>query len=241
LRADFDLILQLRLQVKLDCFKEVAAVVRSFRNLSILLLLALGLLGCRPSVKEVSANVKSSMQQTFDSDPQFRGLHLIVSTVTLVRDHDNSFQGMATVISARQSHDISITVTADGTNTIWKSEPGALLPLMLDSLQNENPYSLPSNSGEESSTDRALRLIKRDYRLKTDQPEESQHGVWTTSVKTEGNPNFVEINVNYSVSESGMNCRWIVSFPLSAPSTYSEIPVDGCAKEQFFEVPVSPR
>jgi len=83
-------------------------------------------------------------------------------------------------------------------------------------------------------------LVKRDYQLKAGQSEEYQHGVWSTSTKTDGNPNFTEMNVDYSVPEHGIDCRWIIMFPLSAPSTYTEIAVDGCAKDLFSEVPMNP-
>ena len=227
-------------------------MVSSTTRLSILLLLALIISGCRASVDEISAQVKSSMQESFDSDPKFSNMHLVVTTVVLVRSHDNVYEGMATVISARQSHDVPITVTADGSNTIWKTQPGALISLMPDDSPHANPYrpgepsgwyptTPPSEpAGDESPSDMALRLVKRDYQLKANQSEVWQHGVWSTSRKTDGDSNFIEFNVDYSVPERGMSCRWIILFPLSAPRSYNEVPVAGCAKELFSEVPMSP-
>ena len=116
-------------------------MVKSARYLPVPLLLAFGLLGCRPSVKDVCASVRTSMQQTFNSDPRFGQLHLMVVDVTLIRDHDNSYKGIATVMSLGRSQDIPITVTSDGTNSIWEAEPGAFAPFMLDESNNTNVYS----------------------------------------------------------------------------------------------------
>jgi len=67
------------------------------------------------------------MQQTFDSDPQFKEWHLAVIRVQALKQVGNRYQGIATVVHEGTSHDIPVEITAEGSNVMWKTEPGALM------------------------------------------------------------------------------------------------------------------
>jgi hypothetical protein len=218
-------------------------------RLSVSLTMVLALVGCKPSADEISAQVKSSMQESLGSDPRFKGLHLTVKSVVLVRSHDYAFDGMATVTTDQTTQDIAITVTADGSNTIWKTEPGALLPLIVASDEqnlnqtiqrgsSEQIPPMPSNS--ESVTDRALRTVKRDYIMKAGEPARAHNGYWSAWPGGGSDPNFVTVVVSYIPPSTGRPCKWVINFPVSAPGAVGENALDGCAKDLFTQVPVTP-
>jgi hypothetical protein len=72
-----------------------------------------------------------SMQGYF-SDPA-NGLDdegLAVLSVGLIKTGDNAYEGMATMTrNGGSPHDIPIHVTADDRTSLWKTDPGALMPL----------------------------------------------------------------------------------------------------------------
>jgi hypothetical protein len=74
----------------------------------------------------VAAEVRVSMQQKLDKDPDLKRLRLKVVDVALVNKSGNEFKGIAT-IKARDGveHQVPVEVTADGDNTLWETPPGA--------------------------------------------------------------------------------------------------------------------
>jgi hypothetical protein len=77
---------------------------------------------------DLSSQVKSSMQQNFDTDPRFTKYHLVVSKVDVLKQNGNQYQGMAIVHGSKGiDHEVPIDITAEGDKIIWHSEPGVRL------------------------------------------------------------------------------------------------------------------
>jgi hypothetical protein len=93
-----------------------------------------------PKDADVSSDVKSSMQQTLDTDSRFAQYHLVVDKVDVVRQTGNQYQGLATVRSPKGiDHQVGIQVTDDGKNIIWQSNPGAFAWMVLEQLNPAAP------------------------------------------------------------------------------------------------------
>ncbi|KIU17874.1 hypothetical protein [Mycolicibacterium llatzerense] len=72
--------------------------------------------------------VKNSMQQKFDTDPQWQPLRLSVKSVVVASDSGNSYKALATVHAGNgREQDVAIQVTYDGDNMVWQSERGAFI------------------------------------------------------------------------------------------------------------------
>lgn len=81
----------------------------------------------------LTTQVKTSMQQTLDDDPNYKEYNLTVQDLTLVKAAENTYNGIATVKPAKRSAgQVSVKVTYDGTNMMWESPPGSLMFLMQD-------------------------------------------------------------------------------------------------------------
>ena len=85
------------------------------------------LVGCGPSAESIGETVKISMQQKFDSDTQFREWNLSVARVQVLKQDENRYQGIATVLHEGESHDVPVEITADGSDVIWQAPPGAFM------------------------------------------------------------------------------------------------------------------
>jgi hypothetical protein len=85
------------------------------------------LLGCGMSTEQIGETVKTSMQQKFDSDAQFKEWHLLVTRVQVLKQGENRFQGIASVEHEGTSHDVPVEITADGSNVMWQVQPGAFM------------------------------------------------------------------------------------------------------------------
>lgn len=96
---------------------------------------AILLAGCGMSTEQIGETVKVSMQQKFNSDDQFKEWHLSVTKVQVLKQGDNRFQGIATVLHEGRSHDVPVEITADGTNVMWQVQPGAFMFVAQKELQ----------------------------------------------------------------------------------------------------------
>lgn len=72
----------------------------------------------------IARAVKTAMQRTMDDDPDLEDLTVV--EVLLVHKSGNEYKGIATVKAADDTeHDVPVDVTADGSNVLWESPPGA--------------------------------------------------------------------------------------------------------------------
>lgn len=203
--------------------------------------LALGLQGCRPSTSEIGGTVKTSMQQTLDSDPQFKDLHLTVESITVIRAGGNVYQGLAKVRSATESHDIPVKITDDGNNMMWQTEPGAFAAFAADNLRQPLPRSMGNNNGDSEIyflPGKAMGIIENAYTFQANVPDDMRHGHWNVSRVPQSQAeaiagNWAILFVHYRLSNQNVDCAWTVEFLLSDIKTQSHEALDGCAKTMF--------
>jgi hypothetical protein len=89
---------------------------------------------------DVGNEVKTSMQQTFDTDQRFAQYHLVVSKVDVMHKSDNDYEGLATVHSPENvDHTVTVHITAEGDRVMWKSDPGAFTWAAFESSPNSIP------------------------------------------------------------------------------------------------------
>jgi len=98
-----------------------------FVNVLVLLAISLFISGCGPSIDVLSEQVRNSMQQHFDTNEQFKSYEMKVEKVTLIHEQDKKYKGAASVVLDGKTHDVMISVTADGNNLIWEAPPGSLM------------------------------------------------------------------------------------------------------------------
>jgi hypothetical protein len=81
--------------------------------------------GCGPSPSEISATVKSSMQDKFNTDKNFSQYKLTVDTVDVMHASDKIYNGIANITYDGQKYSVPVKITADGGNVMWNTESGA--------------------------------------------------------------------------------------------------------------------
>lgn len=97
--------------------------IRTLIKYSILLFLA----GCGPSNEQVEELVKTSMQETLNTDENYKEYNLNVQSVAVIHEADNRYQGLATIEYEGEPYKVALSITADSDNAMWKSEPGAFV------------------------------------------------------------------------------------------------------------------
>ena len=105
------------------------------RALALGVLAAALLIRCGQSTDQIGETVKTSMQQKFDSDAQFKNSRLSVTRVQVLKQGENRYQGIATVMHEGESHDVPIEITADGSNVMWLAPSGSFMFVALKEFQ----------------------------------------------------------------------------------------------------------
>ena len=82
---------------------------------------------CGLSKGQISEIVKTSMQEKFNSDYQFKDWNLTVIGVQIISKGGSQYQGIARITHEGTSHAIPVEITVDGNNVMWKSAPGAFM------------------------------------------------------------------------------------------------------------------
>ncbi len=108
----------------------------TIKKFAVFVLTATLLVGCGMSTEQIGETVKTSMQQKFDSDTQFKEWRLSVTRVQVLKQGGNRFQGIATVVHEGATHDVPVEITADGSNVMWQVQPGAFMFVAQKQLQN---------------------------------------------------------------------------------------------------------
>ena len=104
-----------------------------------IILLSLIVAGCGQSKEQIGETVKSSMQDKFNSDPQFINWHLTVTSVQVLSKGGNQYEGIAKITHEGTSHDVPVQITADGNNVMWQVLPGGFAFIAqkeMEKLQN---------------------------------------------------------------------------------------------------------
>jgi hypothetical protein len=193
------------------------------------------LIGCGPSTEDLSKQVTESMQHKLDSDPMFSDMHLAVRSISLIHASGNVYQGIASVSSASTTHEVSVKVTADGTNMFWQTDPGAFLVFYGDGALSLPP-TMPAMKVE-SIEQKAIRLVRRDYDIKPEEPSSVREGNWSAYEIDSMGQNYRAVNVGYAVPGAQLRCEWVLIFPLSDSHGYSLAKMNESAQTIFYSVP----
>ncbi len=90
-----------------------------------LLTLACVLAGCYPGPEKLGELTRTSMQQRFRSDPQFKDSGAEVVRVQVTGGGDKRFEAVASVLHAGRTYEVPITILIDGINLEWLADPAA--------------------------------------------------------------------------------------------------------------------
>jgi ABC-type uncharacterized transport system auxiliary subunit len=66
------------------------------------------LIGCGLSTNQIGETVKTSMQQTFNSNSQFKEWNLTVTRVQVLKQGQNRYHDITKVMHEGESHDIPV-------------------------------------------------------------------------------------------------------------------------------------
>lgn len=89
---------------------------------------------------DIGSEVKTSMQQTFDTDQRFAQYHLVVSKVDVMHKSGNEYEGLAVVHSSKNvDHNVGVHVTAEGDRIMWQSDPGAFAWAAFEQFNSSAP------------------------------------------------------------------------------------------------------
>jgi len=95
--------------------------------------------GCGLYQNQIGKTVKLSMQEKFNSDPQFKKFHLVVTDVQIAHKGGNQYQGIAKITYQGTSYDVPVEITADRDRVIWQVPPGGfsfILQAEIETWQN---------------------------------------------------------------------------------------------------------
>jgi len=108
-------------------------------KIAAIIVLAFMMAGCGLSKEQIGETVKSSMQEKFNSDPQFKKWRLTVTDVQVLSKGGNQYQGIAKITHEGTSHDVPVEITVDGNNVMWQVAPGGFAFIFqkeMEKLQN---------------------------------------------------------------------------------------------------------
>jgi len=80
--------------------------------------------------------IKQSFQKKMDTDPDYKKYGMKVQKVTLIKAGLNSYDGFVTVLIGNKTHEIPISVKADGSQYFYETKPLAFAFLIKYNLQN---------------------------------------------------------------------------------------------------------
>lgn len=95
--------------------------------------IALALCGCRPSTKTIDGQIQQMLQKQLDHKVEPENQHPVVSSVDVIREYGNKYQGMADVVMDGKHHTVSMKIWTDGNEYMYEADPTDLLFLDQDS------------------------------------------------------------------------------------------------------------
>ena len=104
--------------------------MKYFSSILILSLCILGFLcmqGCGVSKEDIQNQVKSMLQEKFNTDKDISKYHLQVKRIDLTQESRNKYRGYAVVDYKNQEHNLGITVLYDGKSIMYETDPPAFL------------------------------------------------------------------------------------------------------------------
>jgi hypothetical protein len=92
---------------------------------------------CGISKSEMENGIRESFQEKMDTDSNYKKYGMKAQKVILIKSGSNSYDGFVTVLLYNETHDVSISVTTDGSSYMWETKPlafGFLMQYELDNL-----------------------------------------------------------------------------------------------------------
>jgi hypothetical protein len=82
-------------------------------------------LSCGPSKDDMESEVKSSLQELLNTNPQFKGYSMTVKKVDLIKSSKTTYDGFATVVLGGNDYSVPLLVRVDGAEFMWEAKDGA--------------------------------------------------------------------------------------------------------------------
>lgn len=148
------------------------------QEFSLAALFAIALSGCGMSNEEIGKNVAASMQQKFDSDPEFKSYRLKVNGIQVLKQGDK-YKGMAQIAHAGENHDVPVDIAVDGSNFVWEVQPtgfGFLAQARMQNISKEvatdavNQYQMTARQGNPIQLCVQAGLVVASYLQANDEP-----------------------------------------------------------------------
>ncbi len=161
-------------------------LVRAFACLVLLAVLE----GCGMSTSEISETVKTSMQQTLATSPQFRKYGLTVQKVDVIKGPDHQHKAIASIMHEGERHDVPITINENEGKVLWEAPPGSFAflaeTMMRDAMKDAansmgdlmasvardavNQYRIAQREGDPIQTCVQAGLVSAAYLQAQDEP-----------------------------------------------------------------------
>ncbi|MDR2597059.1 MAG: hypothetical protein LBC76_07050 [Treponema sp.] len=111
--------------------KKATVIIWLFCFIGIFLLLS-----CGKSKSEMERGIKENFQEKMDTDSTYKKYQIKVQKVTLIKSGSHTYDGLVNVLLDDKAHDVSISVTTDGSSYIWETKPLAFSFLVQYELEN---------------------------------------------------------------------------------------------------------
>jgi hypothetical protein len=111
--------------------KKAAAIIWLFCLMFIFLFSSCGI-----SKDKMARGIKESFQEKMDTDSNYKKYHMKVQKVYLIKSGSNSYDGYVNVLLDDEAHDVSISVSTDGSSYNWEIKPLAFSFLVQYELKN---------------------------------------------------------------------------------------------------------
>jgi hypothetical protein len=111
--------------------KKATVIIWLFCFIGIFLLSSCGI-----SKGEMERGIKESFQEKMDTDSTYKKYQIKVQKVTLIKSGSHTYDGFVNVLLDNETHDVSISVTTDGSSYMWETKPLAFSFLVQYELEN---------------------------------------------------------------------------------------------------------
>jgi len=85
---------------------------------------------------KMASGIKESFQEKMDTDSAYKEYQMKVQKVSLIKTGPNSYDGYVNVLLGNELHDVSISVTTEGSSYEWEIKPLAFSFLLRYKLKN---------------------------------------------------------------------------------------------------------
>lgn len=109
--------------------------MRSLKYLIGSIVAAIALLGCTPSNDTIAKQVRELFQQKLNAQAELKDYGLTVTQLDVIHETGNKYQGMAKVMMKGVSHDVPMTILADGDKVMYEVSPAALAFVAQEALK----------------------------------------------------------------------------------------------------------